>query len=453
VFLKDNTSMNNLVFLNQVNKYSYESIYNVLDDSIFNKIKPFHTVVLKPNWVKESHFTKPNEWEYIITHPTVITAVLKKVVDRLDKGGRVIITDGPQTDSSFKKILERNPVSFWEEICDKKGIILEIIDLRDDEWTQKNGVIIKREKLKGDPRGNVEVNLNDELSEFFGKIKSQRGFYGADYNLSETNKAHDGINNLYRVSKSVIEADVFINLPKLKTHKKAGITCCLKNLVGINTYKNYLPHHSEGDVKEGGDQFPTSNVKSKIEGPFVAFVRNKLLQNTKVANFMGHFRKLGLWIFGKSENTIRSGNWYGNDTVWRMILDLNKTLFYANPDGSFRADNFINAKNYIGIVDGIIAGEGSGPGEPDPVNMNYLISGNNPVAIDCVCAKLMGFDYEKIPSLKNAFNIKHLKLVNFDYDMIDVMTDHNKKINIKNLPSSYIKNCKPHFGWVNHIEL
>ena len=32
------------------------------------------------------------------------------------------------------------------------------------------------------------------------------------------------------------------SLPKLKTHKKAGITCALKNLIGINGNKEYLPH-------------------------------------------------------------------------------------------------------------------------------------------------------------------------------------------------------------------
>jgi hypothetical protein len=55
--------------------------------------------------------------------------------------------------------------------------------------------------------------------------------------------------------------------------------------------------------------------------------------------------------------------------------------------------------------------------------------------------------------LKNAFKIKHLKLVDFDYDMIDVVIDFKKKINIKNLSGSYIKKCKPHFGWEKHIEL
>ncbi len=40
------------------------------------------------------------------------------------------------------------------------------------------------------------------------------------------------------MSKSPLVADVFINLPKLKTHKKCGLTVNLKSLVGINANKN-----------------------------------------------------------------------------------------------------------------------------------------------------------------------------------------------------------------------
>ena len=34
--------------------------------------------------------------------------------------------------------------------------------------------------------------------------------------------------NEYCISNTILDADVIINIPKLKTHKKAGITVCLK---------------------------------------------------------------------------------------------------------------------------------------------------------------------------------------------------------------------------------
>jgi len=432
--------------------------YNFLDKSVFldkwfTTIKEdVSTVVLKPNLVKESHIYKPDEWEYIITHPAVITATLDALLKVLKSSSKIIIADGPQTDSSFKKIISRYPVDQWAKMCKKNGVELEIIDLREDEWVNEGDVTVKRIKLLGDPRGSTEVNLKGELSEFWGHKKSKRGYYGADYDIEETNKAHDGFNNLYRISRTVIEADVFINLPKLKTHKKAGITCCLKNLVGINTYKNYLPHHNEGGPSEGGDQFPKDNFNAIIEGPIMAFLKQNVLRNTRCAKFLKPVKKIGSKLFGSTEQVIRSGNWYGNDTVWRMILDLNKILFYANPDGSMREDKWINAKKYIGIVDAILAGEGNGPLAPDPVEMGYIIMGTNPVAIDAVCARLMGFNPMKIPSIKNAFQIKHYKLVDFTYENIRILIDNNE-YTIFNLPEKYIKRFKPHFGWVGHIEL
>ena len=53
----------------------------------------------------------------------------------------------------------------------------------------------------------------------------------------------------YLVARELIEADVVFNVPKLKTHKKAGVTGALKNLVGINGHKAYLPHHRKGGVR------------------------------------------------------------------------------------------------------------------------------------------------------------------------------------------------------------
>ena len=52
-----------------------------------------------------------------------------------------------------------------------------------------------------------------------------------------------------------IDADVVVNVPKLKTHKKAGITGALKNLVGINGHKAFLPHHRKGGSLDGGDAY------------------------------------------------------------------------------------------------------------------------------------------------------------------------------------------------------
>jgi len=441
----------NKVSIKEINVYDEEIIYQALEDSLFEPVKTAGKIVLKPNWVRDSHLDRPGHWDYVITHPSVISAVLRKVLEIMPPGGLISIIDGPEFSSSFEKLLSYYPVAQWKEKASKKKIELEIIDLRDEIWVDDGHVVIKRTKNKGDPRSSTQVNLLGDLSEFSGHKKSKKGYYGADSDIEETNNAHDGYNNLYKVSRTVIECDVFINLPKLKTHKKAGITACLKNLVGINTYRNYLPHCSLGTSENGGDQFFSSGTKQKIEGTLMPLIHQYIRTSPLLSKGFSPFMRLGKKIFGDNKKTIRGGSWYGNDTIWRMILDINKVLFYANPDGSFTTDDPDNRKKYIGIVDAILCGEGNGPKIPDPKKLNYLIQGSNPAVIDAVCAEVMGFDNRKIPCIRNAFNIVHYPFVLTSQN--DILVSLNEELfKISEIPSSRKSLFIAANGWINHIE-
>jgi uncharacterized protein (DUF362 family) len=439
------------VYVFNIPEYNLNDIYDVLPDNVFSTILPGNKIIFKPNWIRESHLIRPNEWEQVITHPTIITAVLKKVLGKLEGLGEISIVDGPETASSFEKILSHYPISLWKKMADEAGITLSIIDLREDEWISDANVVIVRNKLPGDPHGSTEINLLNSESEFFSH-SPKNGYFGADSDILETNLAHDGSNNLYRVSRTVLEADVFINIPKLKTHKKAGITCNLKNLVGINTYKNFLPHSMIGTIADGGDQFPRRNSKSIIESSLMPWVHQYILVNPRLSRWFSPLMGLGNRIFGNNAKTIRGGSWYGNDTIWRTIVDLNKILLYANPDGTMRKDEWHYAKKYITVVDGILAGEGNGPKSPDPVKLGYLFCGTNPVATDAVCANFMGFDPLKIPGISKAFLVKKYSLTNFIYSQI-VAKIGNKNFKLGTIPPKYIKIFHPHNGWVGHIEI
>ena len=440
-----------LVHAIAIKEYDASAISGALPEEIFALVRPGDTVILKPNWVFESHKNRPEEWDYVITHPAVITAVLGKVLARLGGEGRVFITDGPTTEASFAKLMSRYPAADWQQMARQAGIELTIMDLRDHEWEVRDEIVVKRTELPGDPRGKTEVDLKDDVSEFWRHRKSRRGYYAADYDIAEANRAHDGHHNRYSVSRTVIEGDVFINLPKLKTHRKAGITCCLKNLVGINTYKNYLPHHSEGGPCEGGDQFPSDNVKARLEGPLMAFLKQHVLKNPLLARLLSPLNAAGKKAFGDTRQVVRSGNWHGNDTIWRMILDLNKVLLYANPDGSMREGALVNAKRYIGIVDAVLGGEGHGPLAPEPVQMGYLFCGTNPAAIDAVCASFMGFDPERIPTIARAFLVRRFPLCDFGPAEIKVSAGGHQYA-LADLPSGLMVPFEPQFGWKGHIE-
>lgn len=106
--------------------------------------------------------------------------------------------------------------------------------------------------------------------------------------------------------RTLVESDLFISLPKLKTHADCKITCGLKNQFGCIPYKHKAKFH----------------------------------------------RKL-------------------ND----VIADVNL---------AFKPD--------LVLMDGIIGMGGPGPINGVPKNFNIMLASDDVVALDCVCAKILGFN-------------------------------------------------------------
>jgi uncharacterized protein (DUF362 family) len=54
------------------------------------------------------------------------------------------------------------------------------------------------------------------------------------------------------------------------------------------------------------------------------------------------------------------------------------------------------------VLDGTVAGNGPGPRTMEPVQTDYIMAGSDQVAIDAICAKMMGFNPMKIDFIKIA---------------------------------------------------
>lgn len=399
-------------------------------------IKPGERILLKPNFVRESHTERPEEWEHIITHGTVIAEVAMAVARALDGNGTITIADAPQTDSNFVKICQRTRLLELQSILQAQypALIVEILDLRREYWETHNGLTVNRHKLPEDPRAYALVDLGEDSC-----FSDKSGiFYGADYDTNLTARHHSNGRHEYLIARSALDADVFINLPKLKTHKKVGVTLSLKNLVGINGDKNYLPHFCIGTPDQGGDEFPNSHLTTKVQSRLIMGFKKAAKLSGPLTKIWGPSAiRLGSSLFGKTNEVVRSGNWHGNDTTWRMTLDLNRILFHF--DGTEKPRT--TPLRYLSIIDGIIAGEGNGPMEADAKACGVLIAGTNPVATDLVATKLMGFHWKKIPTITQAFRLSEYPLVNFTPDSIEVLPEWGEFF-------QFI----PHFGWKGHIE-
>ncbi|MBW7992321.1 MAG: DUF362 domain-containing protein [Planctomycetes bacterium] len=415
-------------------------------------VHPGNTVVLKPNFIRDFRETHPGHEDCLITHGSIIRAAVDYVYIALKGQGRMIIADASQNDADFDAIRRISGLDEIQEFYKQHaGFEVEVYDFRPEKARKVDGVIVCHERLSGDPAGYVKVNLS-QYSAFNEVSHLCHLLYGAEYDTQELRTHHHDDVHEYLISKTIMDADCVINLPKLKTHKKTGITVCLKNLVGINGNKNWLPHHREGTPAQGGDQFADDGMIHRIERKAMACFRS-------LFPLFGPFRRImakplkgfGKGIFGDTNtNTIRSGNWFGNDTTWRMVIDLNRILMYADNNGHLQ-DN--PARRLFCIVDGIVGGEGNGPLDPTPKPAGIVLSGMNPVAVDLVCARLMGFDYQRLPVLYQALHNHYLPITEFEYDEI-ICKSNDQQFN-KPLDKFDRTNMafKPHFGWQGHIEM
>jgi len=417
-----------------------------------NIANPGDTVVLKPNLIRDFREARAGHGDCLITHGSVIRAVLDYVYIAIKGEGRIVIADAPQNDADFAAIRRMAGLDRIQQFYrEHANFGIEVIDLRPERAKKIDGVIVDHEQLPGDPAGYVKVDLGRHS--MFTEVEHLcHLLYGSEYETKEICRHHTGGVHEYLVSKTVLDADCIINLPKLKTHKKTGITASMKNLVGINGNKNWLPHHRLGTPAQGGDQFADDGVIHRIERTSMAFFR-------RVFPFLGPMRGIiarplksfGKVVFGDTNTTtIRSGNWYGNDTTWRMVIDLNRILLYSDENGDLMNSP---ARQLFCIVDGIVGGEGNGPLDPTAKTMGMILAGMNPLALDLACARLMNFDYQKIPVLFRALEEHSLPLTTFDYtDIICRSSDPGLDCplaGLKSVGSAF----EPHFGWKGHIEL
>ena len=330
-------------------------------------VKPGMRVFIKPNWVasrwRES-CPHRDDLYCVITHPAVIEAVADRVAKALQGEGEIIIADNPSIDADFEELMQFTGI---RRIQDKYRVPCRIYDLRPlvckdlKDYGQRD----KMARQSGDPLGEVQVNLGKESLLYHVDSKLFRGVFNE---REETVAAHTGNTQLYTFSKSLYDADVYISIPKLKTHQKVGATLNLKGLVGSITQKNQLVHWRIGTPETGGDEYPD---RKSYEAA----------QHAKVTHRGAH---------------------PCNDTIWRMVADLYQSLLTKQ-------------RRYFTIIDGIMAGEGHGPFCPTSKHANTLIGGFDLLHTDIVAVRYMGFDPQKIKYLnffieKYSLNLDQFKV-------------------------------------------
>jgi len=161
----------------------------------------------------------------------------------------------------------------------------------------------------------------------------------------------------------------------------------------------------------------------------------------------GPLKSAGKRVFGDTNtDTIRSGNWRGNDTTWRMVHDLNRILLYADADG--RLDR-PPGRRVLHLVDAIVAGEGNGPLDATPKACGMILGGRNPAAVDLVCAAMIGFRPPYPPVVGRAFEPGPAPLTDFAPDAVNLVS-HEDNFNGPIARCQFADPFRLHFGWEDH---
>ncbi|MBO6155241.1 MAG: DUF362 domain-containing protein [Lachnospiraceae bacterium] len=360
-------------------------------------VKHGDRVLIKPNFVMHQNGSG-NGMDCLITHPAVMAPVIDYVLIALGGTGSIIIGDAPIQDCHFDEMLENGGVLPLLEFYHKQGIDISLIDFRNVRRDCVDGVY-NNQKNQAVIDDGVLVRLDIGDSAFDGLPESRiRNLRVTNYDPRIMNKHHhDGIHE-YKVNRNVLEADVVINMPKPKTHRYGGITAALKNIVGINANKEMLPHHTMGSRDDGGDCYVHKNLHLD-EAHFHIDARNSFTSDgktTEATQEMDQYRKCYERGVKESGEKYWFGGWYGNDTIWRTIADLNKIFYYADKDG--KMCDSVQRKIFI-VADMICGGDHSGPLAPSPVDAGVIAMGEDPFLFDRTICSVMGFDYSRIPQL------------------------------------------------------
>jgi uncharacterized protein (DUF362 family) len=385
----------------------------------------------------------------VITHASLIRAVLDYVLIALDGNGEVIVGDAPLQSADFNRICAAGLNDIMAFYGQHANVPIKLVDFRIEQaQVDRHRLVVRVKETAGDPYGYAAVDFatRSMLAPIAGSFERYRV---SDYDPERMREHHNLSKHEYLISRSILTADVVISIPKMKTHRKAGVTGALKNCVGINGHKDWLPHHTRGSARLGGDEYAKP---SALKSAACALIETKDITKSHTAKRILRLGSSVLQLAGStlSQDRYFEGSWWGNDTLWRTVLDLNRALLYADQGGILQQQP---QRRTFFLMDGIIAGDHEGPVEPDPKPVGLLLGGTSAVVVDAVMARLMGFDLQKIPSVREAFRIPVLPLTDASPKEIVIVSNiaDISRISLE-IPGMHF-GFVPASGWQGHIEL
>lgn len=385
-------------------------------------------VLLKPNLVRQNK--APLDEICLFTHPNLILATLKVIIEC--KPLSVIVGDAPVQDCHWEEMLHQDFYDEVNKLSEKYDVPITICDFRKVIFDSNTNTFGKS-KRTGDDYLVFDVADRSWLDPI---TEEDNKFRVTNYDPDRMKIFHKKGIHKYCVAKELFESDVVITMPKTKTHRMAGLTNSLKVIVGIIGDKDYLPHHRIGSKDEGGDCYKDHCVIRAWAESLVDFANRHrgAFYYLPLKYFIAVMWKISRPNQGES----MAGTWYGNDTVWRMVMDLNIIAIYGKKDGTLANEP---QRTIFTLCDAIVGGQKDGPLQPQPLASGVLFFSNDSFLSDEVAGHLYRLHLDKIPLLAQASKMNEEK----EYDIIA----NGNKIKMKDICKFGISAEVPK-GWIGY---
>jgi uncharacterized protein (DUF362 family) len=375
-------------------------------------LQPGDRVLIKPNLVFHEHY-RGGLLHGVVTDPRLIRAMADFVFRALGPGGELVIGDAPLQSADWDLLCSRTGLSLLPEFYAHRGFHCELRDFRRIASSSRRGLKLAARSLCGDPEGYRAVDL---AGDSMHSGRPWQEFRVTNYDPAAMRAHHNASRHEYLIAQSVLDASAVISMPKLKTHRKCGLTGPLKNLIGINGCKDWLPHHTKGSAQRGGDEYGREAAWKRLS---TWLVEREETTPSEPAKRALHALRRTVWFAGKhcSHDAAWEGSWHGNDTLWRTVLDLNRAAIYADTQGKMQERA---QRRFLVVTDAILAGEGEGPMAPSPVPLGVLLGGFVPAAVELACAGLAEWPVHRLPALAHAFEPHRYRLAAFSDDQVEM---------------------------------
>ena len=359
-----------------------------LENPLKGLIRPGDTVVIKPNWCSQAYFPFP------ITHPSVVYPLVEFALKAGAK--RVHIVETPMT-------LARGCEWFWSSALVGVRTMTKLISER------YHGAEVRFIDGNADEFVWVDVGDASELKSYDFHALEHDGHSGFEKNMFHEVVDCRGTNphgyrpGLAALARSYLDCDVFINVPKLKTHGYTGLTAAIKNLMGLN-------------VRSTVHKMPPEQLREYQQRPDYAEWRESPMRDVPHFDRTKLSGQDGPWFGATIQDRLALG--FENDVLWRTLADLNKMIRYADANGSIQETP---QRRYLTVVDAVVGTDGNGPITDSLCPASCIVAGTDPIGVDAVCAHVMGWDARSLNLINNCHACTTLPFGSAD-DYLERMT-------------------------------